>query len=85
VSLKSLHFLFTQPRTIQGRQAALSLNTPLTITVTNMITGQYYDGKYFLVNIGNVTGGKFSVNLLLDISAKQPLPVEITHVENVGG
>jgi hypothetical protein len=50
-----------------------------------MITGQHYDGKYFLVNIGNVTGGKFSVNLLLDISAKKPLPVEITHVENVGG
>jgi hypothetical protein len=83
--LKSLHFIFTQPRTKQGRQAALSLNTPLTITITNMITGQRYDVKYFLANLGNVAGGKFSVSLLLDISAKQPLPVEITHVETVGG
>lgn len=83
--LQSLRFFVTRPRAKNGVQAALPLGTPLTVTVTSMTTGQSWGATYFWANIGSTVGGKFVVTLSLAPSAKKPLAVEVTHVENIGG
>jgi len=76
----------TKQRGINGYQKSLPPLTPLSISAENQITGDEYAAyPNFTIDIGEATGGKIVLTLLLDASANKPLDCAVTYTANFGG
>ena len=71
-------FFITKPRNKSGAQQNLPPNTPLTVTLIDLTTGEVITDFNCIESCGYVNGRVFQMTLTLDASAHKPLDVSIT-------
>ncbi len=84
-------FYVTKPRTKNGFQNSLPNGTPISLTLHDLTTGEYYtqqDGgfSFYCINdCASVCGHVIELTITLSASAHKNLDVEITQVATWGG